>query len=195
VETLEELRERREQACWLTPVVTDTFAALLDPICRAEIERTRAAGPEWRRLLDHLANVGPSNLEDLRLELDLEPKELKSLRAPLERCGAIASRSLQVTAGESHTHSSEVARWDQVFSGARDVGVHLHHSLQELLLAGVRAAVLAPERELKRWFSWQCYWDDALVEDLVRTGRLRRVDGYVSSPNLVERQCLLDERR
>jgi hypothetical protein len=160
-------------------LVTDDVAALLDPICRAEIGRMRAADPEWKRLLDHLATAGPSNIEDLQVELDLTPKELKSLRTPLERCGAIVSRSLQVTAGESHAHSSELARWDQVFSGTRDVGVHLHHSLQELLLAGVRAAVLAPERELKRWFSWHWYRGDALVEDLVREGRLRRIDGYV----------------
>jgi hypothetical protein len=160
-------------------LVTDRIAALLDPICRAEIERMRGEGPEWKRLLDHLATAGPSNIEDLRVELDLEPKELRSLRGSLERCGAVVARSLQVTAGEGHAHSSELARWDQVFSGTGDVGVHLHHSFQELLLAGVRAAVLAPERELKRWFSWQWYWEDALVEDLVSDGRLQRSDGYV----------------
>ena len=161
-------------------LVADEVAALLDPICRAEIERMRAADPEWDRLLDHLAAAGPSNIDDLRVELDLKPKELKSLRSPLERCGAIVARSLAVTAGEGHTHSSELARWDQVYSRPGDVDVHLHHALQELLLAGVQAAVVAPEGELKRWFSWQWYWDDALVEDLVREGRLRRVDGYVS---------------
>ena len=103
------------------------------------------------------------------------------MRSPLERCGAIVSRSLEVTAGLSHAHSSELARWDQVFSGRGDVGIHLHHALQKLLLAGVRAAVLAPEEELKRWFSWKWYWDDALVEELVHDGRLHRIDGYVST--------------
>jgi hypothetical protein len=161
-------------------LVTDEVAALLDPICRAEIERMRAADPEWDRLLDHLAAAGPSNIDDLRVELDLKPKELKSLRAPLERCGAIVARSLAVTAGEGHAHSSELARWDHVFSGSGDGGVDLHQAIQELLLAGVRAAVMAPEAELKRWFSWQWYWDDSLVQDLVRDGRLRRVDGHVT---------------
>jgi hypothetical protein len=161
-------------------LVTDDVAALLDPICRAEIERMRAADPEWDRLLDHLAVAGPSSIDDLRLELDLKPRELKSLRSPLERCGAIVARSLGVTAGEGHAHSSELARWDQVFSRPGDVDVHLHHSLQKLLVAGVRAAVVAPEPELKRWFSWQWYWNDTLVEDLVRDGLLRRVDGHVT---------------
>jgi len=161
-------------------LVTSEVAALLDPICRAEIERMRATAPDWERLLDHLASAGPSNIEDLRVELDLKPKELKGIRSPLERCGAIVARSLAVTAGEGHAHSSELARWDDVFSGSGDVGVHLHHAFQELLLAGVRAAVVAPEAELKRWFSWQWYWEDSLVEELVRDGRLRRVDGHVT---------------
>ena len=159
-------------------LVTDEVASLLDPICRAEIERMRAADPEWDRLLDHLAAAGPSNVDDLQVELDLKPKQLKSLRAPLERCGAIVARSLQVTAGEGHAHSSELARWDQVYSGARDVSPP---SLADLVVAGVRAAIVAPEPELKRWFSWRWYWDDGLVDELVSAGRLQRVDGHVTA--------------
>src|SRR5882757_8388892 len=67
-------------------LVSPEAAALLDPICRAETDRMRAADPAWRRLLDHLAMTGPSVLDDLRLELDLKRKELKALRYPLERC-------------------------------------------------------------------------------------------------------------
>jgi hypothetical protein len=162
-------------------LVSGKIAALLDPICRAEIERMRADDPAWDRLLEHLAAAGPSNIGDLQVELDLKPMELKSVRSPLERCGAIVSRSLQLTAGGSHVHSSELARWDQVFSGPGDVGVHLHHAFQNLLLESVRAVVVAPEAELKRWFSWRRYWTDALIEDLVREGRLRRIDGHVST--------------
>ena len=161
-------------------LIGNVVAALLDPICRAEIERMRAAAPDWDRLLDHLTQAGPSSLEDLQVELELKPKELKSIRSPLERCGAIVSRSLQVTAGEDAAHSSELSRWDQVHSGPGNRAVHVHHAFQELLLVGVRAAVLAPERELKRWFSWTWYWDNGLIEDLVRDGRLRRVDGHVT---------------
>jgi hypothetical protein len=161
-------------------LVTDRVAALLDPICRAEIERMRTAAPDWDRLLDHLAVAGPSTLEDLQLELDLKPKELKLTRSPLERCGAIVSRSLQVTAGEGHTHSSELARWDDVYSGPGGVDGDLHQALADLLCEGVRAAVVAPERELRRWFSWVWYWDDSLVDTLASDGRLRRVDGHVT---------------
>ncbi len=103
------------------------------------------------------------------------------MRAPLERCGAIVSRSLEVTAGEGHLHSSELARWDQVCPGADDSGIDPGRALRELIAAGVRAAVLAPEPELRRWFSWSWYWAGTLVDELIRDGRLRRVDGHVTT--------------
>ena len=150
-------------------LVTKEITRLLDPICRSELERMTAADPEWARLLSHLAAAGPSLLADLQVELELKPKELKSLRAPLERCGALVARYATL----EHAEDTELARWDQVVPdfGSGDV----RSALQELVVAGVRAAVVAPERELKRWFSWSWYWDDELVND----ERLHRVDGYV----------------
>jgi len=147
-------------------LVTDETARLLDPICRAEIERLRGDP-----VLVHLGDAGPSLLSDLQVELELKPKELKSLRAPLERCGALVARYATL----EHAEDTELARWDQVVpdSGGRDVRV----AMQELVVAGVRAAVVAPEDELKRWFSWSWYWDDELLRD----ARLRRVDGYVTA--------------
>ena len=172
-------------------LVSEETAALLDPICRAETDRMRAAEPGWRRLLDHLSMAGPSNIEDLRLELGLKRQELKALRAPLERCGAIVARSVAVTAGsgEGHTHTSELARWDQAYTGLNAypsgkpgaTAPAPEAALRDLLVAGVRSAVLAPEPELRRWFSWQWYWSESLVDDLVRDGRLRRVDGHVAA--------------
>src|ERR1700689_4149939 len=60
-------------------LVSPDAAALLDPICRAETDRMRAADLGSRRLLDHLAAAGPSVIDDLRLELGLERQELKAL--------------------------------------------------------------------------------------------------------------------
>jgi hypothetical protein len=162
-------------------LVTSSVAKLLDPICRAEVDRMRAADRGWGRLLDHLAAAGPSSIEDLRMELRLKRQELKSLRAPLERCGAIVSRSLQVTTGQGHQHSSELARWDQAYPGAGETGADPSRALRDLVAAGVRACVVAPEHELGRWFSWQWYWTETHVDDLVRAGRLRRVDGHVTT--------------
>jgi hypothetical protein len=151
-------------------LVTDELAGLIDPIARAELERMEAADPGWGRLLRHLREAGPSELEDLQLELELKPKELKLLRSPLERCGAVVSRSIVYE--EPHRHTSVLARWDQLYPEPSAGG-----GLSDLIVAAVRAAVVAPARELKRWFSWQRYWDDSIPDD----ERLVRVDGYVAA--------------
>jgi hypothetical protein len=158
-------------------LVTQAVAELVDPICRAELWRMEAADDGWARLLRHLADAGPAELEDLQTELSLTPKELKSLRSPLERCGAVVARSIVYE--EPHRHTSVLARWDQVHaepSGASDPRA----ALGELVCAGVRAAVVAPEREVARWFSWRWYWNDSLVADLAESGRLVRVDRHLA---------------
>ena len=139
-------------------LVTEDVARLMDPICRAEIARMEADDPEWARLLRNLAETGPSDLDDLQLELELKPKELKALRAPLERCGAVVSRALVYE--DPHRHTSELARWDHVFPEPSETG-----GLADLVVAGVRAAVVAPAGEIRRWFSWDWYWDDAILDD------------------------------
>ncbi len=152
-------------------------AALADPICRAEIERMEAADADWATLLRHLGNMGPSLVEDIRLELGLKPKELKAIRSPLERCGAIVARFLPI--GESRDDwVTELVRWDQLYEERSARG-----GLDELVLAGVRAAVVCPEPEPKRWFSWTWRWDDGLIDRLVDGGRLVRPEpGWLAVP-------------
>jgi hypothetical protein len=162
-------------------LITGEVADLLDPICRAEITRMRAADPGWRRLLDHLAAAGPASTEDLRVELRLKRQELNALRSPLERCGAIIARSLEVTAGEGHPHASELVRWDQAHPVPGGGLTDPFRALAGLVAAGVRAAVVAPEQELRRWFSWRWYWTDGLVDRLVGERRLRRVGDHVTA--------------
>jgi hypothetical protein len=164
-------------------------AGLLDPICRAETDRMRSADPAWRRLLDHLAMAGPSLIDDLRVELDLKRQELKALRHPLERCGAIVARSVATASAggaaedDSHSHPTELSLWDQAYpSDQAAASADPVTALGDLLVAAVMAAVVAPEAELRRWFSWQWYWTDTLIDDVVRSGRLRRVDGYIAEP-------------
>ena len=152
-------------------LVTPETARLLDPLCRAEL-----ASREDDPLLRHLAEAGPSELDDLQLELGVAPRELKRLRAPLERCGAVVARS--VVYEDPHRHTSELARWDQRFPEPAEDG-----GLAELVVAAVRAAVVAPEPELPRWFPW---WEDGLVARLVSDGRLARPEnGWVSGAGTV----------
>ena len=152
-------------------LVTDAVAAILDPICRSELARTEASDPRWALVLRHLADAGPSTTEDLCTELGFKPKDLKKIRSPLERCGAVVTRWVDV-----HDATVELARWDQVYTEPSASG-----GIRDLVVAGVRAAVVAPEGELRRWFSWRWLWDDALVDTLVAEGRLERVDGHVTA--------------
>lgn len=153
------------------------------PVCLDELTRMEGADTEWRRLLVHLESAGPSSLEDLQRELDLKPKELRSLRTPLERCGAIVARQLVLPeqgeegpgAPAGHAHTSELARIDQVF--IQEPMSSPQESFDDLIVAGLRAAVVAPESELVRWFSWRWRYDDGLVDRLVEQGRARRLDG------------------
>jgi len=153
--------------------------ALVDPICRAELARMEQ-DETWASFLVHLANAGPSTLDDLQTELNIRPKDLKSLRAPLERCGAIVSRSLRIALPEGgHAHTSELVRYDQAYPEPSPGG-----GIDDLIVAAVRAAVIAPEREIVRaWFSWRWLFDEDLVDRLVSEGRLARVEsGWVTAP-------------
>jgi hypothetical protein len=137
-------------------------AALADPLCREELARADDGGhgPDAQRLVERLAELGPALPE----ELDAD----RRTRERLERLGAIVSRP--VLAGSGYT--SELARWDQVRPEPSPGG------LDELVVAGVRAAVLAPEREAAGWFSWR-----ADVARLVDEGRLARpAPGLVCLP-------------
>jgi hypothetical protein len=164
-----------------TLLLSEETAALVDPICRSELERLEAADEGWAKLLQHLAEAGPSLLEDVQRELDLKPKELKAQRSPLERCGALVARQLVLeTAGGGHQHTSELARWDQVFTRPAAGTI----DLAALVLAGVRAAVVAPDHEPRRWFSWVWRWEDDLVERLIAEGRLFRPEpGRLAVPD------------
>ena len=102
-------------------------------------------------------------------------KELKALRYPLERCGAIVSSQVVLPAGEEpgHLHSSSLARYDQIVPNPLS-GHDIPRAMEELIVAGVQAAVIAQESELRRWFSWRWYFAPDLVERLVETHRLAR---------------------
>jgi hypothetical protein len=105
--------------------------------------------------------------------LDPSAGPRSSACAPPTPAGAgcwIISRSLQVTAGAGHQHSSELARWDQAYPGTGETDADPGRALKDPVTAGVRAAVVASEPELRRWFSWQWYWTDTLIDDLIRQG-------------------------
>jgi hypothetical protein len=152
-------------------------AALADPICRGEIARMEAEDEGWALLLRHLGNAGPSLAEDVQRELQLTPKELKAIRTPLERCGAIVGRLVPVPEQENDW-VTELVRWDHLHPEPSRRG-----GLGELVVAGIRAAVVCPEREPRRWFSWTWLWEDGLIDRLVDEQRLIRPEpGWLAVP-------------
>ena len=141
--------------------VTGETAALVDPLAREDLARIDGGslGPEAARIVAHLAAAGPSLLEELREELGIDARRL---RPKLERHAAVVARTVVNDKG----NTSELARWDQVFPTPARGG------LGGLIVAGIRAAVVAPEDEVRSWFSWQL--PGSLLDDLVDGGRLFR---------------------
>jgi hypothetical protein len=51
----------------------------------------------------------------------------------------------------------------------------------------VHAAVLAPQAELRRWFSWGPQPDDAMIDGLVADGRLQRPsEAWIAAPSMTD---------
>jgi hypothetical protein len=150
----------RGKSLYLSAEAARTF----DPLVRASIE---AASGDDARLLDHLSRHGASMNEDIQLELGWERKRLKRARDRLERVGAVLSDGLVFE--DAHTwYFGPMRRWDQVFPKAAPRS----QPLADVVLAGVRAAVLAPESDVRSWFSWPV--PSGIVDDLVTEGRLTR---------------------
>jgi hypothetical protein len=164
-----------------TIYLTDETLALVDPVCRAELARMERADPGWRRLLRHLAETGPSFADDVELELGLKHQEMRALRAPLQRCGALVATSVIVPAatGDGHLHRAELARWDQRFP--RSLGGPT--DIVALLGTALRAAVLAPEKDLARWFSWRWLLPTDAADQLLGRGfAIRPGHGWLAAP-------------
>ncbi len=94
----------------------------------------------------------------------------------------VVTRSVTLPARTGgHRHTSELRLWTQAETPVPGTNVSAEDALDDLLVAGVRAAVLAPEDEVARWFSWPV--PAGTVERLVAAGRIA---GYSSmSPALV----------
>jgi hypothetical protein len=156
--------------------LTDAVAAHADPLCREELARAQKGdhGDEPARVVAHLGTTGPSLLDELKEELGMSAAALRKARAPLERVGAVVAREVVL---EGHRHTSELRRWDQLEPAVEAAP----GGAGALLVAGVRAAVLAPEREARRWFTWPA--SPELVEELVDAGRLTRPEpGWLATP-------------
>ena len=157
-------------------------AVLVDPICRAELERVEAGehGPEAARLVAYLGAAGPRRAEECAAELGVTPATLRGIRSKLERIGAVLARSVEVEGADfGHRHTSLLRRWDQ--SKVRRSKRSEADALRDLVVHGVRAAVLAPESAARSWFSWELTTRE--MDAIVASGRLMRpAAGWLAMP-------------
>lgn len=147
-----------------TLYLTAETARLFDPLVRQSI--AAAAGDE-ATLLAHLARHGESTLDDLEVELAWDRRRLKRVRDKLQRVGLVLGEGL-VFEDESTWHFAPLRRWEDVFD--KPAAVPYPHDA--VVMAAMRAAVLAPERDLGNWFSWPI--PPGTAERLVAEGRLTR---------------------
>jgi hypothetical protein len=147
-------------------------AGTIDPLCREslEIAADGQMGEDAAAIVRHLAAAGPSTVDDLKTELGLEAKRLRSAREKLESSGAVVAKEALVPVGiePAHRHSSTIARWDQAFTQRRKVSPAA--ALDDLVVLGVRAAVVTHQDEIKTWFSWPV--TSSAISRLVGAGRL-----------------------
>lgn len=159
--------------------LVDEVVSVADPLCREELLRADDGGhgESEATLVAHLRAAGPSLLDEVKEELALSPKALRKARSSLERVGAVVSRDVVLERDERHRHTAELRRWDQLEPPPAPVP----GGLGELLTAAVHAAVVAPEREARRWFSWPIPAE--LVEELVAAGQLVHPEaGWLAAP-------------
>ena len=125
----------------------------IDPLARAALAEAEAAGDDRARLVRHLGSAGPTLLDDVKAELGLPPAGLRKLRERLESVAAVVARDVEVPDGKGgHKHTSELRRWDQVWH--KPWRATEEQALGELVSIGLRAAVLAHEDEVAKWFTW-----------------------------------------
>ncbi len=134
----------------------DALAAA-DPLCRAELARAQAGeyGEAAARALEVLAQIGPALPDELGLT--------KAERGRLERAGVLVGRG-------GPFEPREFLRWDHAVPRPSGDGGEA-----ALFAAAVRAAVVAPEAEARRWFPFE-----APVEELVAAGVLHSSHGALT---------------
>ncbi len=126
--------------------------------------------PVARRLLHQVEERG-------RLRMDQWPEPLTEAR----RARLLLMRQLLVFSREGHTeggyHTAFVTPWTRSdFSrrfGPDAARLTLSAAVRQILLAAIRSAVLAPEREVRRWLVTGAEGIDALVAE----GKVRRLTG------------------
>ena len=134
--------------------LADPLGSGLASLCRTSAEEAAdgALGSDAAHLMGLLSD-GPLLLEQIHAA-GLTDKRLRRARAALERVGAVFTEEVRLEGRDGgHRHSVRLSRADQRLA-ATGPPVDWDEGLTGLLVAAVRSAVVAPARDVSRWFSW-----------------------------------------
>ncbi len=140
---------------------------------------------EWR-ILDALQDQGPIRTDRLRSTLRLEGKTntapFHRALTNLERLGIITGRGDPKP--EKHMHANIWRLWKSSTPRSK-TSLNYKDALAELVRRAVDVAVLAAEREIKRWFGWNGEVS-AAKESLVANGKFIRAGEFLIASRIVE---------
>ncbi len=171
-------------------IVSDRLWPVLDPIIRhyGELVKKRKALSqlEWR-ILDSLSEEGQMRTDMLRAFLKLEGKMHTSrfhrALSQLESSGLIVG--YEDPNPERHLHASIWQPWtERVSSTMKRKPLPYDEALGRLLERTIDAAVLAREKEVDKWFSWEKVATDS-VDKLVSRSRVVRVGSFLVPARIV----------
>lgn len=148
-----------------------SLAPAVDRIADDSNRRAKAVAalpPLARRLLDDVERTGSVRMD----RWSASSKKARAARLRLERGLLVTSREFHT---ESGYHTSVVMLWSQSkiatqFS-AKARRLPYEDAVDEVVLAAVRSAVLAPEREVRNWF----VFGQDRFDELLRKGHLARL--------------------
>ena len=149
-------------------------AAACDTLCRESLDLAAEGqlGDDAAAVVRHLGAAGPATVDALKEALGLDAKALRTAREKLESSGAVVAKEALVPVGiePGKRHSSTLARWDQVWTQRRRASPSA--ALDDLVVLGVRAAVVTHQDEIKTWTYWSV--TTSSIDRLVQAGRLTR---------------------
>lgn len=151
-------------------------AYILDP---GRVDEARLGlGPRARVLLDQVDDAGEVRVD----RVAMAPRERAAAKRDLTRRLLVRAGSLHT---ESGNHTTVLSSWPAALPawlGALAAEMPFAVACRELVRAGLRSAVVAPEREVRRWFPEAAV---ALTE-LRRAGEAAAIDGCVTLSGVPE---------
>lgn len=142
------------------------------PALDAAVRGRKVAGDAEEAIVETLRANGAVRTDHLRKMAGLESanKSYQKAMGNLEALGVVIARPITV---DNHKHVASAELWETKFKKplSKDRGA------DAFVLAALRAAGVAPEREVIKWFAWPKDEIAAALRRLVAAGKATHVDG------------------